>query len=179
MQEWKNFVPNEHQEVFKEKFAEIVVSKLDTILADACYHGTHHSSYNCPDNGCEDYCLDDSDERDIKDSAKKFYSGLWRQVFESMSIKPKKRQNVEEDHNNNIWEGAYADYNHEQTPKKEYDLLIEMVEGTLPPENWNLTFIISNTYAGTSLSFEVFTEIKSHAHVKTWEESIKLHPMDF
>ena len=90
MEEWQKYVPKSKRKEFKEKFEDIVKTKVDSILGDACYHGTHHSCYDCHEEGC-DYCLDDSDDRDIKESTKSFHSSLWNQIFEEMNLKPLKR----------------------------------------------------------------------------------------
>lgn len=104
MQDWQKYVSKEKRQEFKKKFTEIVMTKIDGMLDEACYFGTHHSMYDCPFKGdeeeCPELCWDDSDDRDIKDNTAYFYGRLWTDTFKFLNIEPqrkRKRDDKDED----------------------------------------------------------------------------------
>lgn len=87
MADWRYYVQEEHRNAFRDEFARIVTAKLDKLLDEACFFGTHHHYDDCL-GGCDDECWGDSDERDMKENTKEFYGSLWRQTFESLKLAP-------------------------------------------------------------------------------------------
>ena len=94
MSDWKQYVPNNKIQKFKKEFTNIVMTKIEDMLDEACYFGTHHSMYDCNYDNCEN-CWDDSENRDIRDNAIFFYQNLWNDSFAALDIKPNKRCKID------------------------------------------------------------------------------------
>jgi hypothetical protein len=86
---WEKYVPKEMREKFREAFIRILVTKkIDSLMNDACFFGTHHHYSSCTvDKDCED-CYGDSTDRDLKEYAQSFNLDLWCEVFGELMIEP-------------------------------------------------------------------------------------------
>ena len=94
----KNNVPENQQSKFKERFLLVLTKNIDRILENAHFYATHHYYGDCQkiDGDCDD-CWGDSDERDLKEDTKEFYSTLWKDVCSTIIIQ-------EEDEDNGVEE---------------------------------------------------------------------------
>lgn len=92
---WKDIVPEDMREKFRETFLSVLKEEyLDVLLDRAAFQSQHHNFWDCKSNQedeCED-CYGDSTERDLREEAKSFYTALWKSVMNKLN-----RHNESED----------------------------------------------------------------------------------
>ena len=93
---WKDYVPEEMREKFRDMFFAILKDEyLDVLLDKVAFQSQRHNYWNCESNQdeCED-CYGDSTERDLREETKSFYTTLWKSVMNKLNFHS---ENVDED----------------------------------------------------------------------------------